>query len=129
MARFWFPNAHNAEQVEALLRAVLANVESGGWVSPEQMCKWHCNFSDQRFGDAIFLMQPGWLITPSYMGLNAIPGMHGYDPAHKDSKAFLISNRQIPEHVRSITDLRSIMTREVIERPASSRKKLEVIFR
>lgn len=129
MARFWFPNVHNAEQVEALLRAVLANVESGGWVTPEQMRKWHCNFSDQRFGDAIFLMQPGWLITPSYMGLNAIPGMHGYDPAHKDSKAFLISNRQIPEHVRSITDLRSIMTREVLERPATSRKKLEVIFR
>lgn len=139
MARFWFPNPDNASVVKHHLGKVLDAFEEAGQgapVSPQQLKDWHCDFSDSRFGEWIFLLAPGWLITPSYMGLTAIPGMHGYDPAHADSKAFLISNRTIPEHVKSITDLRSIMVKEVLEQSSpsspltqSSKKNLEVIFR
>ena len=59
-------------------------------------------------------MNPGILLNPSFMGLKAIPGMHGYHPDDKDSYSFLISNQPIPEDVQSITDIRSIMEKEVL---------------
>ncbi len=129
MARFWFPRAETADAVRQALCHVLSEIPQGSEVTPEQLKAWRCYFPDERGGQLIFLMAPGWLITPSYMGLKAIPGMHGYDPAHEDSKAFLISNRPLPKETRSITDLRRIMVREVLESEPMMSQQLEVIFR
>ena len=117
MARFWFPDGGQQARAREVVSQALATVEHSGqgqWVSEEQMKKWGCDFGHTRFGEMIFLMRPGALIVPSYMGRKAIAGMHGYDPQHKDSQAFLISNRKIPDHVRCITDLRSIMVKETL---------------
>lgn len=110
MARFWFPNPAARKRVEA----VLAGIPEGRTLTREDYVNWHCNFGDDRFGELIFLMQPGWLIVPSYMGLKAIPGMHGYDPEDKDSYASVLSNQPLPEWVRDLTDLRTLMEAEVL---------------
>ena len=73
----------------------------------------HVPHNDKKFGEMFFLMNPGLLINPSYMGLNVIPGMHGYHPDDKDSYATILSNREIPENINSITDIRKTMESEL----------------
>ena len=109
MARFWFPNPSARAQIAALL----AGVPEGQILSEETLQSWHCLFSNHQFGELLFLMQPGWLINPSFMGLQVIPGMHGYDPDHPDSDALVLSNRPLPKYVHAITDLRSLMEAEL----------------
>jgi len=109
MARFWFPNP----QARAKVETALSQVQQGRMLNAEDYRRWHCDFGDPRFGELIFLLQPGWLIVPSYMGLQAIPGMHGYDPADKDSYACVLSNRPLPETMHDLTDLRALMEAEV----------------
>ncbi|MGV3526674.1 MAG: alkaline phosphatase family protein [Candidatus Sericytochromatia bacterium] len=114
MARFWFPNPAARQRVEA----ALAGVPEGRIVSAEDLERWHCQFGDSRFGELIFLLQPGWLIVPSFMGLQAIPGMHGYDPADRHSHACVLSNRPLPADIHDLTDLRGLMEAELSDRRA-----------
>jgi len=109
MARFWFPNPEARPIIEEALR----QVKEGSIVQTEEVKRMRCYFPDNQFGELFFLMNPGILINPSFMGLKAIPGMHGYHPGDKDSYSYMISNRKIPAHVQSITDIRSVMEYEV----------------
>ncbi len=114
MARFWFPGQNPGAARNVVEQALKPFENRGSWVSAAQMKQWGCDFGHQRFGEAIFLLRSGGLIVPSYMGRKAIAGMHGYDPTHKDSRAFLVSNRPISSTVNSITHLRNIMVKETL---------------
>ncbi|ROS01507.1 putative AlkP superfamily pyrophosphatase or phosphodiesterase [Sinobacterium caligoides] len=105
MARFWFLN----KVAERSILQHLKGRDDGGIVSEEQACDWGVNFDDHQFGDCIYLLKPGSVICPSYMGKKALAGMHGYHPDDKDSYAFICSNLPLPKHVDSITDIRSLM--------------------
>lgn len=109
MARFWFlkPTAR-----QAILTA-LAEVKTGQWLSSEQLQAWGCHFSDGRFGEAIFLLEPGALIAPSFMNRGFVTAMHGYAPEDPDSEALLLSNRPCPNHVTSITHIRGVVEGEL----------------
>jgi hypothetical protein len=109
MARFWFPNPAARAQIEQ----ALAQVPEGRVLAGADLKRWHCEFGDTRFGELIFLLKPGLLIVPSFMGLKAIPGMHGYDPNHKDSYACVLSNRVLPKDIHDLTDLRGLMEAEI----------------
>lgn len=111
MARFWFPRPEARDRVTA----ALAQIPQGRILTAEDMRRWHCDFADTRAGELVFLLQPGWLIVPSYMGLKAIPGMHGYDPADADSYACVLSNRRLPETLHDLCDLRGLMEAEVTQ--------------
>ncbi|NRB22163.1 alkaline phosphatase family protein [Shewanella sp.] len=109
MARFWFmqPDA------EAIIRGVLEGQTHGAIVEDDELKKMHVYFDDHRFGELFFLMEPGMLITPCYMGLKSIPGMHGYHPEDKDSYAMIAANKPITANVKSITDIRGIIEHEL----------------
>lgn len=109
MARFWFLNT----EAERKIRAALTPVEDGQFVTPEELTRMRVHFPDGKFGHAFFLMNPGVMINPSYMGLKVIPGMHGYHPQHRDSYATIASNRPLPANIRSITDIRKTMEAEL----------------
>jgi len=109
MARFWFMN-ENAKEV---IREILENVEDGSIVSKEELKRMHVYFEGDRFGEMFFLTNPGILINPSYFGLKAIPGMHGFHPDHKDSNALMFSSTTIDENIQSITDIRKVMEKEI----------------
>lgn len=109
MARFWFLSEGSREQIEA----VLQSVEEGSIVTDQELEEMHVFFPDRKFGELFFLMKPGLLINPSYMGLKVIPGMHGYHPDDKDSYSIMISNREIGEEIKSITDIRKTMEMEI----------------
>jgi len=109
MARFWFLKDQARSQIVELLQ----NVDEGYIISQQELQDMHVYFPDHKFGDLFFLMNEGILINPSFMGLNVIPGMHGYHPKAKDSYSFIASNREISENINSITDIRSTMETEL----------------
>lgn len=109
MARFWFKNRNAEETITRLLNSI----REGRIVSEEELREMHVYFEDHRFGELIFLMDEGILINPSYMGIQVIPGMHGYHPLAKHSYAMIAGNKEIPDNIESITDIRKVMEKEL----------------
>ncbi len=109
MARFWFKN----KRAENLIIQILQSEKLGRIINDDELKKMHVFFADRKFGELFFLMNPGYLINPSFMGLNVIPGMHGYHPDDVDSYSFIGSNREISSNIKSITDIRKTMEMEI----------------
>ena len=109
MARFWWrtPAARDA------VRAALAAEPSGRWLSAEELQREGADFADHRYGEDIFLLDPGVLLVPSFMGSAPVAAMHGYDPAHPDMAGVLAANRPLPPDVTHLSQLRAFLEREL----------------
>jgi hypothetical protein len=105
MARFWFMNA----TAERVIGDALSGSMDGQWLSDHTLRQWGCDFPDRRYGHRFFLMRPGVLLNPSYMGRTKLAGMHGYDPWHKDSVAFFASNDARMGRPAGLTNLRDLL--------------------
>jgi predicted AlkP superfamily pyrophosphatase or phosphodiesterase len=108
MARFWFMN----DDARELVSHTLEGQECGRILSEDDLQALGCDFEGDRFGELIYLLDPGSIIVPSHMGLNTITGMHGYHPDHEDSDAALLSNVNTPVSLESITDIFDLMRAE-----------------
>ncbi len=107
MARFWFFNP-------AARRAVVAELERttcGRILDDEELERLGILFSDRRYGEVIFLLNPGWLVARSdFNGDHWKPvGMHGYHPSDRDSDAIFLTNRHPRRQMLSIVDIYSCM--------------------
>lgn len=109
MARFWFLK----DGVEEKFIELLNNIKDGVIVTDDRLKEMQVFFDDYRFGKLIFLMKPGILINPSFMGLKVIPGMHGFDIEDKDSYSAILSTENIANDINSITDIRKTMEKEI----------------
>lgn len=109
MARFWWRSAAARDEV----RGALASEPRGGWLDDDALRAAGALFPDRRYGEDIFLLRPGALLVPSYMGSRPLAAMHGYDAHHPDMAALLASNRPLPDGVRRLTDLRGFFEREL----------------
>ncbi|HYW68735.1 MAG TPA: hypothetical protein VE960_03955, partial [bacterium] len=99
MARFWFAN----EAVRADIVDALSTVDCGAILSDDDLRSEGVFFEDRRFGELVFLMDPGVLVVPSHMGASAPAGMHGFTPEHPDSYAVIMSSSKLdpePTHIR-----------------------------
>ena len=99
MARFWWL----ADGAEAKVRAAFEDFK-GHWLSEEEMQHHGVWREDRKFGDAIFLADPGIQFCPSDMGVKPLNGMHGYDPSDADSTACFLSTAPVPSDVRRVCD-------------------------
>lgn len=107
MARFWF---FNERARDGIVRK-LEQLDCGRILSSEDQRRFGIDFSDNRYGDVIFLMNTGVLIEPSFMGKRAPDGMHGFDPEKdKYASAIFLSNRRPKQPVRTLIDVHSIMS-------------------
>ncbi len=87
MARFWFSNEASQRKVES----ILSTVGHGRILTQKDRDFYHLNWPHNRFGDLIFLADPGTLIFPNHFQLNTpVKGMHGYDPESEGQHAALI---------------------------------------
>ncbi len=109
MARFWFLH----DRAEAPIRQALAEESLGDILSPESLRNWGCDFTGNRYGDLFFLLKPGVLLCPSFMGETHLAGMHGYAPDDKDSIAMFGTNVVLPSMPRRLDDLYGLMQREI----------------
>lgn len=105
MARFWFLKNGVRETIEG----ALAEVHQGKVLTNSELHEYGCDFPDHQYGELIFLLNPGVLLCPSFMGLRPLKGMHGFTPDDPASKAVLMSNFEVPQTVRRLDDLYSLM--------------------
>lgn len=109
MARFWFFNEFSRTAVHG----VLQRVPCGHVLSEDELARLGAWFDDRRFGETIFLLDPGWLFAQSdFNGRGWFPtGMHGYHPEHdRYSDAIFLSNRQPGFPMRTIKDVYACMS-------------------
>ena len=101
---------------EKIIRAAVKPFEScGAWLTAEQEQRYGIYRKDRKFGDAIFLMNPGIQIVPSDMGNFPLNGMHGFAPEDMDSRAAILSTNEIPSHVRRVADYFALMRQRLDE--------------
>jgi predicted AlkP superfamily pyrophosphatase or phosphodiesterase len=105
MARFWFLNPPAREKI----MEVLCSQADGKVLTQEDKQKYGIDFEDNMFGEEILLLNPGIQIVPCDMGLNALPGMHGYSPEDKDSYACYLSNKAVTTPPKWVGDFFNIM--------------------
>jgi len=109
MARFWFfRDDARARVVEAL-----KGEPHGRILNRADLTEFGCDFPDTKYGELFFLLDPGYLLCPSFMGETPLAGMHGYAPGDKDSLALFCSNVKPDPMPERLDDLYSLMLREV----------------
>jgi len=109
MARFWW----RGDAARMAVRAALDAEPRGRWLSAAEREREGVDFAGADYGDDVFLLRPGALLLPSYMGSRPVAAMHGYDAAHADMTALLASNRALPPDVAHLKDLRGFLEREL----------------
>ena len=104
MARFWFRNQAAAQMVSSQLN----RSDHGRILTDSDLQNEGVLFSDRRYGELIFLCNPGVLICPSFMGGRPMAGMHGYEPEHPDSAALIAATNAsgpMPQRLDQMFDL------------------------
>jgi hypothetical protein len=103
MARFWFFDEGARRTITELLTAA----SCGRVLGSSELQRLGIYFPDCRYGEVIFLLHPGWLMTHSdFNGHGWSPvGMHGYDPCDPYSDAIFLSNKEPSVTVSSIADV------------------------
>ncbi|MFH1756375.1 MAG: alkaline phosphatase family protein, partial [Candidatus Latescibacterota bacterium] len=100
MARFWCDG-----DVAAGINEQLAESGWGRMLLTEELVRLGCMFEDNSYGNQIFLLSPGRMIIPSFMGTYRVAAMHGYDPADKYSQGCILTNQTdapIPDSILGI---------------------------
>ena len=103
MARYWFFN----EEARRLIVAELEHTSCGRIVKDSELDRLGILFPDRRYGELVFLLDPGWLLTTSdFNGNGWHPvGMHGYHPSDSHSDAIYLSNQHPRPKLSTIADI------------------------
>ena len=105
MARFWFFSTAARDRITSYL----SSLDCGHILTSEERQEFGVDFPDGRFGEAVFLMNPGCLTVPSYLGKGTLKGMHGFHPSAPFSSGALVSTVELPMPVRTLTDVYRLM--------------------
>lgn len=117
MVRLWYL----AEDARGLIEDTLRAADCGRYLSDTELASMGLDFPGHKYGEAIFLCDPGVLIAPSDMGLGTIAGMHGYSEDDPDSDGVLLASHPCPIPVRRIHDINELMRAQVgLERAAGA---------
>lgn len=109
MARFWW----RSDAARDAVRAALAADPRGRWLDAATLAREGADFPEREYGDDLWLLAPGVLLLPSFMGSRPVRAMHGYDASHPDMSALLASNRPLGAGVRHLADLRAFLEAEL----------------
>ena len=110
MVRFWFKNT----ECEHAIKECLSSIEGIRLLGDEELQSLGSLFPDRRYGEAIYLVDAGSIVAPSFFGSQEhLKGMHGYHPDAEEYDAFLGSAGVDVGDARHITDLCAIMRQEL----------------
>ncbi|VAV85701.1 hypothetical protein MNBD_DELTA01-1783 [hydrothermal vent metagenome] len=110
MARFWFMN----EESRSVITKALEKFRFGRWLTSADNSELGLCFKDNRYGDEVFIMNPGCIIEPCYMGDIAPQGMHGFHPDDKYADASFFTNIADEYNPKLITDFFEVMKKETL---------------
>ncbi len=114
MARFWF----FSEGARRAITDHLGTLNCGRILAPSELEQLGVYFPDRRYGEAVFLLHPGWLLSRSdFNGQGWTPiGMHGYHPHDSYSDAIFLSNKEPSGTMCTIADVFQCMEEAAIGR-------------
>lgn len=103
MARFWFFNEEAKQQITSAMQSLAC----GQVLTKEELCRFGLDFPDDRYGELIFLLNPGCMVAKSdFNGTGWFPsGMHGYHPEDIHSDAIFLSSERPAVPMRTIADI------------------------
>ena len=103
MARFWFFN----EECRSEIESKLVGCAAGRILKEQELMDFGVHFPDHRYGELIFLLNPGCMIAKSdFNGKGWSPvGMHGYHPNDSYSDGVFLANYLPEEPVQSLQDV------------------------
>lgn len=98
MARCWFSN----EKIRQEVIAIFNEIKGGHLLSEREKKIFHIDFLHNKYGDEIFLLDPGKLLIPNFFQRLPVKGMHGYDLSNNDEHGFFFINRKTKNHCEVI---------------------------
>jgi predicted AlkP superfamily pyrophosphatase or phosphodiesterase len=107
MVRFWFFSDRAREKVAD----ALDSLKGGRILSQSDRDRYHLNYPHNRFGDLVFVADPGSLILPNFFQKNTpVKGMHGYAPEDYGQQAALLikSPKAVEDDDNAPVDMRSV---------------------
>ena len=113
MARFWFKSPSSA----LIIARILESVPCGTILSRDELAKEGCWFDDHRFGEIIFLAQPGTVFTPNHMHGESPAAARGYHPDTPEMAAGIISNTPGIQPPRTVAEIYNILVQNVMDLP------------
>jgi hypothetical protein len=105
MARFWFTSAEARQTVLGML----GDLDYGRVLAAAELEELGAWFPDHDYGEIIFLLDEGEILVPSFMGLTAVKGMHGYHPQARASYTTLLTNRTGIKAPRDLAELHGVL--------------------
>ena len=111
MARFWSLD----DRARQAIPTALQQETRGHLLSSGELAHYGCAFPGAKYGELFFLMNPGILLCPSFMGARPLAGMHGYAPEHPDSVATFLSDRPPHPAPQRLDDLYELMKSSAID--------------
>lgn len=109
MARFWF----FSDRARTAVTGCLGASPCGRILPDDELERLGVFFGDRRYGETVFLLHPGWLLSRSdFNGPRWMPaGMHGYHPDDAYSDAIFLSSHAPQLEVATIADVYQCMHR------------------
>jgi hypothetical protein len=103
MARYWFFDSDTRDAIVGELE----RTPCGRILSDAELTNLGIFFPDRRYGELVYLFDPGWLLEQSdFNGGGWQPtGMHGYHPTDTHSDAIFLSNCRPSDPMRTIVDI------------------------
>ncbi len=87
-ARFWFSNKLVKEKV---LKKI-SDLNCGQWISEKEAKRLSIDFSHSYYGESLFVINPGTIISPNFFQKDLVKGMHGYGSNLGEEKGFYLTN-------------------------------------
>lgn len=87
------------------LKDLLAGCPFGSVLEQDEKRRLGVDFPDGRYGDVIFLLNPGSIILPSFMGKEPVAAMHGYHPDAEGMYSVMFTNVESGAADMSICDM------------------------
>ena len=90
MARFWFFNEGKRDEI---IR-ILDDIGYGHRLTDDEKKGFRIDFGHTRYGEEIFVVNPGVLLYPNFFQKQPVKGMHGYDLSDRGEWGFFIVNHK-----------------------------------
>ncbi len=111
MARFWF----GSPKVRAEVERVLGTLDCGRLLTDAELRELGAFFPKRDYGDAIFLLNEGEILVPSFMARRPVRGMHGYHPDARHSFTTLLTNVHDRPYPADLVGLHDLLKTEIAE--------------
>jgi hypothetical protein len=92
MVRLWYFDDDAAMRNE--LRALVAGRFPGHWLDERELKDMHVDFADRRYGDEMYLIEPGTVVHPNFHSYLRPKAMHAYHPDEPEQQGILIASEE-----------------------------------